>query len=114
MAAGKLNERLTIQRATVTHNDYNEEIESWSDLVTVWAGRRDASAGESYRAREVGSQITARFTIRQSSEVADVNPRDRISYDGRTYNITGVREADRNRMFEIDAVARSETEAADA
>jgi len=114
MAAGKLKERITIQRATVTHNDYNEEIASWTDLATVWAERTDASAGESYRAQEVGAEITARFKIRQSSEVADVNPRDRIIYEGRPHNITGVRETDRNREFEIDVVARADTEAADA
>lgn len=107
---GKLDRRITIQRATVTYNEFNDPIESWSDLVTVWAKRTDASAAESYRAQEVGAQISARFTIRYSSDVADVNPKDRIVFGGRDYNITGVREPDstRNQWIEIDAVARAD------
>ena len=28
-------------------NEFNEPVETWSDLATVWAKRQDASAGES-------------------------------------------------------------------
>lgn len=110
--AGDLDRRMTIQRATTTLNEFNEPIETWGDLATVWAKRRDASATESYRAQEVGAQITARFTIRWSSVVASVNPRDRLSYDGRLYNITAMRDIGRNQWREIDAVARADEAAA--
>ena len=106
--AGDLDRRITIQRATVTVNEFNEEIETWGDLTTVWAKRRDASAAESYRAQEVGAAITARFTIRWSTTVESVNSRDRLSFDGRLYNITAVRDVGRNRWLEIDAVARAD------
>lgn len=108
--AGDLDRRVTIRRATITYNEFNDPVESWADLVTVWAKRRDASATESYRAQEVGAQISARFTIRYSTDVADVNPKDRIAFGGREYNITGVREPEgtRNEWIEIDAVARAD------
>jgi SPP1 family predicted phage head-tail adaptor len=108
--AGDLDRRITIRRATITYNEFNDPVETWADLVTVWAKRTDASAAESYRAQEVGAQISARFRIRYSSDVADVNPKDRIAFDGREYNITGVREAEgtRNEWIEIDAVARAD------
>lgn len=105
---GSLDRRITIQRATTVRNDYNEPIETWEDLVTVSARRRDASAGERYSAQEVGAEITTRFTIRYSSEVANVDPTYRIVFDGRTYNVTSVRDLGRNRWREIDAVARAE------
>jgi SPP1 family predicted phage head-tail adaptor len=111
MSAGELDRRITIQRATMTPNEFNEPIETWGDLTTVWAKRRDASETESYRAQEVGAEITARFTIRWSSVVASVNPRDRLSFDGRLYNITAVRDVGRNRWREIDAVARADAAA---
>lgn len=101
-------ERITIQRATITYNEFNEPVETWTDLATVWAKRADASAGESYRAQEVGAQITTRFTVLRVTTIAEVNPKDRIAYDGRTYNVTAVREVKRNREIEIDAVARAE------
>jgi SPP1 family predicted phage head-tail adaptor len=106
--AGELDRRITIQRATVTRNEFNEPIESWGDLTTVWAKRRDASAAESYRAQEVGAGITTRFTIRWSMTAATVNPSDRVSFEGRLYNITAVRDVGRNQWREIDAVARAE------
>ncbi len=101
---------MTIQRASPAPNEFNEPIEVWFDLATVWAKRTDASATESYRAQEVGAEISARFVIRSSTQVADVNPLDRIAFDGREYNITRVGEpaGTRNRWREIDAVARAE------
>jgi SPP1 family predicted phage head-tail adaptor len=106
--SGDLDRRITIQRATVTVNEFNEPIETWGAVTTVWARRRDASATESYRAQEVGAQITARFTIRWSTTVESVNPRDRLSFEGRLYNITAVRDIGRNQWREIDAVARAD------
>lgn len=106
--AGGLDRRITIQRATVTYNEFNDPIETWGDLTTVWAKRRDASATESYRAQEVGAQITTRFTIRWSTTVESVTPTDRISFDGRLYNITAVRDVGRNQWREVDAVARAD------
>lgn len=107
-SSGSRKERITIQRATITYNEFNEPVETWADLTTVWAKRQDASAGETYRAQEVGAQITMRFTVLKNSQIADVSAKDRISYDGRTFNITGVREVKRNRWIEIDAAARAE------
>jgi SPP1 family predicted phage head-tail adaptor len=108
--AGQFDRRITIRRATVTANAFNEQIETWSDLATVWAFRRDASATERYRAQEVGAEISVRFKIRYSSQVADVNPRDRLVIGGREYDITRVTEPEgtRNRWRWIEAVARSD------
>jgi SPP1 family predicted phage head-tail adaptor len=108
IGAGELDRRITIQRATVTPNEFNEPIETWGDLVTVWAKRRDASAAEAYRAQEVGAEITARFTVRWSMTVASVKPNDRVSFEGRLYNITAVRDVGRRQWREIDAVARAD------
>lgn len=105
-AAKTLDRRITLQRAQVVRNEFNEHVEAWEDLATVFANRRDASAGESYRAQEVGAQITTTFTIRYSSTVADLNPRDRIIYAGVVHEITGVRETERNRWLEVSCVAK--------
>jgi SPP1 family predicted phage head-tail adaptor len=104
--SGKMNRRVTLQRATVTADAFGGEVETWGTLAEVWVDRRDASAAESYRAQEVGAQITTRFKIRYSATVADLNPRDRLVYGGLAYQITGVRESVRNRWIEVDCVAR--------
>lgn len=110
MRAGELDRRVTIERYTTEKNEWNEDVEVWAPLATVWCAKRDVSAGESYRAQSVSAQITTRFTIRYSSQVADVNPKDRLIYEGRVYNITAVREAAEGRRvaLEIDAVARAD------
>ena len=96
----------------VGRDDFNAPIFDWVVLAEVWANRRDASASESYRAQSIGAEITTRFRIRWSEAVRDVNPKDRISFEGRVYNITAVREAKDGRRvaLEIDAVARADTE----
>ncbi len=101
--------RITIQRATISYNEFKEPVETWGDLATAWAKRMDASAGESYGAQEVGAQITTRFTVLRTTTIADVNPKDWIAYDGRTYNVMAVREVKHNREIEIDAVARPDS-----
>jgi len=107
-----MKRRVTFQRATVTVDSYGGEVETWNTLASVWMHRRDASAGESYKAQEVGSQLSIRFTIRYSTAVADLNPRDRVLYNGDVYNITGVREIKRNRILEVDAVIQLDIQAA--
>jgi head-tail adaptor len=64
MNAGTLDRRITIRRAVLAPNGFNEPVATWVDLATVWAGRRDASASESYRAQEVGAQISLRRSPR--------------------------------------------------
>lgn len=111
LQAGDLDRRIVIQRATLSQGGgYNEPQETWATFLTVWAKRHDASAAEAYRAQEVDAQITTRFTIRYSTQAASITPKDRIVFDGRTYNITAVREPanTRNQWREIDAVARAD------
>ncbi len=104
-AIGDLNERVRIER---NRSGPDDPADNWSHVMTVWAKRRDASASESYRAQEVGAEITARFTIRWSVEARTVTPLDRIVHEGRVYAITGAREVKRRCWIEIDAVARAE------
>lgn len=110
--SGDMNRRATFQRATVTFNDFGEEVETWGTLATVWLNKRDVSAAESFRAQEVGAQLSKRFRIRYSSQVANLNARDRMIYDGAVHEIIGVREMKRNRWLEVDTVMRPDIQAA--
>ncbi len=71
-------------------------------------GFRAVSDGERLKAGQTLADQTARFTIRWSSEVADVNPKDRIQFDGRVYDIGGVKELGRREWLEITATARAD------
>lgn len=106
--AGSLDRRIEIQRATESRDDLNNVVLTWATLRTVWAAKADVRDGERWAAMEVGAEVTTRFTIRWSPYVADVNPKDRIRYGGRTYDIVAVKEIGRREGLEITATARTD------
>lgn len=108
MLSGKLDRRITIQRATITRDEYNEEVETWADLCQRWAKYEPVSDGEKFRAGERASEIGARFTIRWSNQTADLSPQDQVVFQGRTLAITRVKELGRREGQEITVVGRDD------
>lgn len=108
MRAGSLDRRLTLRRRVVTTNALNEDVETFPDLATVWASKADVSDAEKVRAQQVGAEITTRFVVRWSVDLATLNPKDRCACEGREYEITGVKEVGRRDGIEITASARAD------
>jgi SPP1 family predicted phage head-tail adaptor len=106
MKATGRNRLITIQRATTSQDDYGEPINTWATLLQVWAEAVPVSDGERIAAAEVSATISMRFRVLYSSTIADVNPKDRISYDSKTWDIWGVKEIGLREGFEITAAAR--------
>ena len=105
---GDLDRRITLQRATSAAGPLNEPVDTWSDLATVWARRRDASDSQKIEflaAGQTGSFTVARFTVRSSAVTRTITPVDQIVHDGKVWDIKGVKEADegRHRFIEITA-----------
>jgi SPP1 family predicted phage head-tail adaptor len=108
MLAGRLDRRISILRATPAADEFNEQVETWGTLAVVWAHATPVMDAERQRAGETLASKSYRFTIRYSSQVADVDPRDRVTFDGRTYDVQGVKEIGRREGLEITATARAE------
>ena len=109
MKIGKLDRRITIQRATLTLNDYGERAETWGTLATVWAEvQYKVGGGESLQSDQVFSEQRVHFIIRYSSDVSSVRPSDRVSYNGNIYQIEGVQEIGRGEGFRIVTTLRGE------
>jgi SPP1 family predicted phage head-tail adaptor len=109
MNAGDLDRRISIERATVARDAFNNPVPStWLPVATVWAAKMEIRDAERIAAQEVGAEVTTRFQIRWSSTVADVNPKDRLIFDGRTYGISAVKEIGRREGLEITANARAD------
>jgi SPP1 family predicted phage head-tail adaptor len=108
LQAGDLDRRITIERFTETRDPFNNPVKSWAPLATVWASRADVSDSERLAAQEIGAEITTRFRIRWSRALSDVDPKDRVRFDGRLYDIVGVKEIARREGLEITTAARSE------
>ena len=109
MDAGSLDRRITINRANATVDAFNEPTGSWATVATVWAGMKPVNDGERTRAGETLALTQCRFTVRWSAIMALVDPRDRLTFDGRTFDINGVKEISRREYLEITATARAET-----
>ena len=111
MQAGKFDRRITIERfaaGSPAVDAFGGESGAWGALATVWAQRTPVSDGEKWRAQEVAAAITERFLIRWSSTVSGVSAKDRISYNSRLYDISGVKEVGRRQYIEITAAARDD------
>lgn len=109
MDAGRLDRRITLRRATSSTNAFNEPVYSWADLAMVAAKVVPVNDSEQWRAGETLAAKMTRFTIRYSTTVSAVDPRDRIAYGGREYDIHGVKEIGRREFLEITGAARAET-----
>ena len=109
MDAGNLDRRVTIIRRAAGVNAFNEPVDTWAPHITVWASMKPISDGERLRAGETLAQTACRFVIRYSCGSAAVDPRDRLIFDGREYEINGCKELGRREYIEITATARADT-----
>ena len=105
----KLDRRVQFERYTATDDGFGV-VEAWSAHGSpVPAAKKDVSDGEKWRAGEVAAHITARFTVRWSAFTAALTPKDRLTCEGRSYDISGIKEVGaRRRWLEIAAAARAD------
>ena len=109
MKIGKLDRRITIERATLTLNDYGERAETWTTLATVWAEVNYRGSGsESIQSDQVYAVQPVHFILRYSSTVSDVRPSDRVSYNGQLYQIEAVQEIGREEGLRLVTTSTGE------
>ena len=105
--------RIRLERATITQDTGSgENIETWATLgpEKIWAEFKPVSDGEKVQAGEIASTLMARFTVRYDSAWSSVNPKDRLIFEGRTFDIMGAKEVagTRRSLIEITASARAD------
>jgi len=106
--AGKLDRRISILERNVSQNATGEEIIVWNPIATVWAEKVEAKGAERFAATQFIGHAVKTFRFRWSSQVEDVSTLHRISFDGREFDVTDVREVGRRQGIEVDCYARSE------
>ena len=97
MSIGERRQRVTFQRATETQDDYGEPDQAWSNLCTSWALVQPMKGGERTAINEVHANVTTRIVTRNRSELSALSPKDRATWDGRTYDIRAVIHRDHRR-----------------
>jgi SPP1 family predicted phage head-tail adaptor len=110
--AGELDRRVTLQKYALTRNADNEPLETWSDIRTVWASWRRASARETLAGAEINASATDIFEIRYAADLAELDAKDRLVFGGKTYDIVGIAEIGRREGLRIDATRSADGNAA--
>jgi SPP1 family predicted phage head-tail adaptor len=107
-AAGLLDRMVQFRRRTLSDGPLGQ-VETWANHgQPIPAEKHDLSDGERWRAGEVQAHVTTRFKLRWSAFTAGLTPRDRLTFEGREFDISGIKEppGTRRQWLEITAAAR--------
>jgi head-tail adaptor len=81
---GELNERVTIQTATVTRGDANAEVLSWATVATVWAKVVERGGREPQLADRPVMLVSYEVIVRSG---VTVGHNDRLTWGDKTLTI---------------------------
>lgn len=87
LAAGKLRHRVVLQASVQVQDSAGDWVQGWHSMGTVWAAIAPVSGREFIQSQGTQSEVTARITIRNRS---DVTAGWRIVHGSKFYNIKGV------------------------
>jgi SPP1 family predicted phage head-tail adaptor len=107
-SAGKFDRRIRLERYGVTYDEWNQPVEGWSEIETVWATWRRATANERLASGQVGAQVTDIFEVRWETTLADLNPKDRLVFKDAVYDIAEVTEIGRQDGLLIRGSAKAD------
>jgi SPP1 family predicted phage head-tail adaptor len=105
MRIGLLDRRVTIQSLSTVLDGAGQEVETWGAVATVWMRVRPFRGGERFTAQQVVGKAVTTFEARYRS---DVTIKNRLLWDGKTWDIADIRQLGRKERMEMDATARAE------
>lgn len=110
MNPGSRDRRIVIEYPTSTSDAFGGEIKTWTAIGTGWwASFYPLKDSEVFRNSEATATVTHRFQIEWTNQVwSKIDPRCRIKFDGRIYDVVGIKEIGRRQGIDISATARAE------
>jgi SPP1 family predicted phage head-tail adaptor len=84
---GRLRHRVTIQQQSSTQDGYGEQVNTWNDLITVWASVEPLKGREHFAAQQVKTETTTRIKMRYRAGIVS---KMRVAYGSKTYDIMSV------------------------
>lgn len=110
---GKLRHQVQIQQRSTTQDQYGQELETWTTILTKWARIEAAKESEIYQSGALTSRVTHTITVRWDS--TQIAPGMRVLYTssfGNHYyqiqNVTNIEE--RNVVAILDCLELDEAE----
>lgn len=104
MQAGKLQNRIQIERPHLLVDDYGNARETWLPILTCKAEIKDATTTEFLTGPGEMDNRKAVFLIRYPL-VVQITTADRLVMDGKAYNIVGITEIGRRRGLELRVIS---------
>jgi SPP1 family predicted phage head-tail adaptor len=104
MQAGRLDQRITLQKKQVTRDAYGGEVVTWLDVQTVWAEAEPWRMRDRLVARRQLGESVVSFRVRAP---LDVTLDKRALFGGVAYNIIEI-DATRKRKGELSFIAKGE------
>lgn len=107
--AVKLDRRIQFLRAVSGNQGFGNVTVGWAAHgLPVWGARKDFSDAEHLASGRLLKTVTARFTVRHSSFSAGLRVSDRLTCDGATWGIHGIKEVCRPRRGFLEITATKE------
>jgi SPP1 family predicted phage head-tail adaptor len=116
MQAGRLDRRITVQRATSTQARTGQPVLTFEDWLERSAQVKHLSGRELLAAQQLVADVDTQFSLRYDAQVKTITPTEtyRIEYDARLYDVRYSQEdtdQPRRRAWKILARARAEAAA---
>lgn len=107
VTASMLDRRVQFQRFTATPDGYGGQTLAWADHgEEIAALRADVKDTEAMEAGVWRSRLMTRFMVRSTEFTRGLTTEDRVSCEGQTFEIVGIKQAQtgqRRQLLEITA-----------
>ncbi len=96
--AGNRDRKIEIQRYESTRDEYGGEVQEWITVSAPWCELDPVRMTEMHMAAAERSSEIHVFRIPYTS---DVQPKDRVMYEGLAYDIEGITEIGRRQVTQL-------------
>lgn len=96
VCAGDLRERIVIEQVATTRDAVGGQVETWSNLATLWARVQPTSASERFYRQATNAAAGWKISIRYRT---DITTKMRIVWGSRRFEIRGVQNIDEQKRF---------------
>ncbi|MBX7496766.1 head-tail adaptor protein [Qipengyuania sp. 6B39] len=90
MRIGRRDQLVKLERATVTQDAYNEDVESWGTIGQEWAAVFYGQGSERRQAAMEQGQQAATFNMLSNPVTQGLRLTDRIAHAGAAWDIEGI------------------------
>jgi len=107
---GKFDRLIDIVKLTQERGLTGGVVETYAPIFTVWAEIIDLTGREFIEAETIVAKANFEFNVRFSSELSELNTKDRIVFDGGFYKIISIILMPRGRPVEIKILTENRTD----